>query len=422
MEEAPSFRVSPQQERLWVEEPDGPTGRIQAVVELAGTFEPAALQVALERLIQRHEILRTTFVRQAGIRVPAQVIHDSLAPRWETLASAGGSEAERRSLLAAVLDEELRRPLDFEHGPLVQALLAEAGDGTQTLVLTLPSLCADAASVEVLLGDLVACFVGSGVAAEPLQYADFSAWQHEQLSAADDHAEAATSFWQRAADAPAARVPLAGALQTTHAFDELALPIDADRNAAIADLAARSGSAPAVVVQAAWHAFLSRFTEQDELVVTTLNAVPRHPDLEGAVGLIACPLPVRTLVPDDLTFAELVDQLDRELATAATYQDILPSARIPAGSGFLVRPSFEGAGNGVHFSLTRIVDPGARTPLTLACEQSAAARPPSGADLRPGDAGAGAREDACRSVRAAAAQRSRESGSPSGRPRTARRR
>ena len=85
---------------------------------------------------------------------------------------------------------------------------------------------------------------------------------------ADGHAEAAKLFWQRVADAPVLRLPLAKALQTTPAFDELALPIDADTNAAIADLAARYGSTPAVVVQAAWHAFLSRFTEQDDLVVS----------------------------------------------------------------------------------------------------------------------------------------------------------
>ncbi len=370
MQEAPSFRVSPQQEQLWVEEPEGPKGRIQAVVELEGSFEPADLQAALERLVQRHEILRTTFVHHAGIRVPLQVIHDSLAPQWDTLDLRGAGEAERPTRIRAAADEELRRPLDFEHGPLVHALLADAGDRTRTFVLTLPSPCADDRSMGVLLEELVALVAGDDVAGEPLQYADFSEWQHEQLSAVDDAGQAAKAFWQRATDAPVPRVPLAGTAPATPALDEAAVSVDAELCAGTAEVAARYSSTTAVLVQAAWHAFLSRVTGQDELLVTTLNATSRHPDLEGAVGLIARPLPVRTPVPAELTFAELVDQLDRELATAASHQDRLPAATIPAGPGFVVRSGFDAVRNGVRYSLTRIVDSGTTAPLALAYEES----------------------------------------------------
>src|SRR6478735_4383210 len=77
------FRISPQQEQLWLEQPDGPTGRVQAVVALEGALDEAALADALSRVVARHEILRTTFVRRAGIRVPFQVVHEELAPLWE---------------------------------------------------------------------------------------------------------------------------------------------------------------------------------------------------------------------------------------------------------------------------------------------------------------------------------------------------
>ncbi len=104
----------------------------------------------------------------------------------------------------------------------------------------------------------------------------------------------------------------------------------------IAELATRYGSTPAVVIHAAWHAFLARVTAQDDVVVSTLNATPRHPDLEGAVGLVARPLPIRTKVPAELTFAELVDQLDGELASAGAQEDWAPATsrrvRLPESS------------------------------------------------------------------------------------------
>src|SRR5229473_3133070 len=268
MEEAPSFRVSPQQEQLWVADPEGPSGKIQAVVELERAVEPATLRAALERLVERHEILRTTFARFSGIRVPLQVIHDSLPPSWEELELRGVSEAERKSRIASALNEELRRPLDFEHGPLVHALFVGAGDEAQTFVLTLSSLCADDSSVEALLGELAAVVAGDDLVGEPLQYADFSEWQHDQLSSTDDASQAAKAFWERAAEAPTPLLPLAKAAQGAPVLDEVALSIDGDLSQAIVDLAARYTSTPQIVAQAAWHAFLSRVTAQDDLVVT----------------------------------------------------------------------------------------------------------------------------------------------------------
>ncbi len=362
MAEAPSYRVSPQQEQLWALEPEGPQGRIQAVVGLEGTVDPAALRAALEQLVLRHEILRTTFVRHPGIRVPLQAINDSLPLRWQTIDLQHAEEAAQTQL-AAAMAEEISRPLDFEQGPLVQALLADTGDTTHTLVLTLPSLHADHATVEVLLGELVAFLADGSVAGEPLQYADFSEWQHEQLSTGAGSAP-------KAADEPAPRIPLGRVGQADRDLDEVAVPANADIGASVAELAARYGSTPAVLTQAAWHAFISRVTGQDDVIVSTLNATPRHPDLEGAVGLIARPLPVTTSVPDELTYAELVDQVDRELAAVASNQDTSPPATVSARFGFVVRPSFEAAGNDVRFSLDRVVDSGQAAPLALAYEES----------------------------------------------------
>src|SRR6478736_3693397 len=131
MEEATGFRVSPQQEDLWAS-------------------EPAGLEAALDRVSGRHEILRTTFARRPGIRVPFQVIHDSLAASWEILDLDGAGEDDRRARIDAALAQARSQPWDYEHGPVVRATLADPGDGSQILSLTLPALSADAESVPAL--------------------------------------------------------------------------------------------------------------------------------------------------------------------------------------------------------------------------------------------------------------------------------
>ena len=58
---ADSFELSPQQEQLWLAEPDGPKGAVQVVLALKGRLDADALTSALRRASERHEILRTTF-------------------------------------------------------------------------------------------------------------------------------------------------------------------------------------------------------------------------------------------------------------------------------------------------------------------------------------------------------------------------
>ena len=76
-QDIPSFSLAPQQEQPFLLPSAAVT---QAVVVLADGVAPSSVRASLEELVVRHEILRTTFVRLTGTRVPRQVIHDELPP------------------------------------------------------------------------------------------------------------------------------------------------------------------------------------------------------------------------------------------------------------------------------------------------------------------------------------------------------
>src|SRR5436853_937270 len=92
---ADSFELSPQQEQLWLAEPDGPKGAVQVVLALKGRLDADALTSALRRASERHEILRTTFLRQPGIRVPVQAVADQLPPDLTTARATSAAELEQ---------------------------------------------------------------------------------------------------------------------------------------------------------------------------------------------------------------------------------------------------------------------------------------------------------------------------------------
>src|SRR4051812_38821347 len=95
-----AFRSSPQQERLWAEHPDGPPGRTQAIVRIDGALSTEQVRDALERVVARHEILRTTFVRRPGISMPLQAVHEQLAPAWNPDGAGSAADVAREELAA----------------------------------------------------------------------------------------------------------------------------------------------------------------------------------------------------------------------------------------------------------------------------------------------------------------------------------
>src|ERR1022692_986811 len=166
---ADTFEVSPQQEQLLLSEPDGPSGRIQATLSLEGPLDVPALEAALRRTVERHEILRTTFLQQSGIRVPVQAVGDELAPTWSTFDLSPADPVEQAKRLQELSANEIGHPLDYESGPLLRALLVRLADGRHALVITVSSLCADASSLTLLARELSSHYGGAaGVVEDPL--------------------------------------------------------------------------------------------------------------------------------------------------------------------------------------------------------------------------------------------------------------
>ena len=132
-----SFRLSPQQEHLWRSYPSGPLLTVRCLIDV-GEAASDAVQTALGLVVERHEILRTTFVRRQGLKLPNQVINERLDIAWQDADAAG-----------------LAGPVgDLGRGPVLRAgFLVETG-GNRLLALTIPAVCADARSLIVLASEL----------------------------------------------------------------------------------------------------------------------------------------------------------------------------------------------------------------------------------------------------------------------------
>ncbi len=190
------------QRRLWfLNRLEGPsaTYTIPLAVRLTGELDAAALEAALGDLAERHESLRTVFPDTLG--VPRQLILAGPAARPRLLRAAV-SEAELSAALAAAA----RQGFDLACEPPLRAHLFALGAGEHVLLLLLHHIAGDGWSMAPLAGDLARAYAarraGSAprFAPLPVQYADYTLWQHDVLGAEGD-AESAIArqlaFWTR---------------------------------------------------------------------------------------------------------------------------------------------------------------------------------------------------------------------------------
>src|SRR5262249_30252416 len=150
---------------------------------------------------------------------------------------------EQEAKLAALFQEERQRPFDLAHGPLLRASLLAFSLHRHVMLLSLPALCADAWTLKNLVQEISQAYAtGAQHAAPsdaPLQYVQFSEWQHELLDEAD--AEAGKAYWRQHHSAAVPALPFARqpAGDTGFAPDAVAVELDREVVAQLDTVAAR---------------------------------------------------------------------------------------------------------------------------------------------------------------------------------------
>src|SRR5215211_5694536 len=180
------LRLSPQQQHLWPLLKNSMAYFARAVVAIEGPLQAALLKQALQRVIQRHEILRTAFCLLPGMSVPLQVINPDNDASWrEVDLSEFGEHEQERKIREYLLDEKAGA-FDYEQRDVIHASLLRCTPERHVLVIDVSSLCADNRTMKNLVRELGQELASVSSEDEVMQYADFSEWQHELLQS-DEH-------------------------------------------------------------------------------------------------------------------------------------------------------------------------------------------------------------------------------------------
>src|SRR5262245_35824476 len=183
--------VSFGQQRLWFLhqfDPTSPAYNLGQSIRFRGRLDIAALERSVEAIVERHEVLRTTYRVESGL--PVQVVAPPSAVRLAVEQAMGVTDAEREADLQRQLRKAILAPFDLAKGPLFETRVWRLGDDHHVLLFRMHHIASDGWSIGILFHELSSLYVGfvSGKPASlpPLsvQYADFAVWQREWLSEA----------------------------------------------------------------------------------------------------------------------------------------------------------------------------------------------------------------------------------------------
>jgi amino acid adenylation domain-containing protein len=301
---------------------------VPTLVRVGATLDEALLQQALQTIVARHEILRTTIRLIDG--VPMQEVG---VPRQVELTVAdvrsnpdAGREAEARLLLG----ELARRPFDLSHDLLLRVGLVHLRAEQDFLLIVLHHAASDHASSTLLFAELDAIYgaLRGGSSPEipelPIQYADYAEWQREQLSGSllDD----SLAYWTK---------------QLAGAPDRLELPTDHPRPGAqsyhgalrqftigttlagrLRELARSQGVSTFMVLLAGFKTLLHRYTGAEDVVVGAPASGRHHEEIARLLGFFSNTLALRTDLAGDPSFSELLARVKVTTLEAQVYQEL----------------------------------------------------------------------------------------------------
>src|ERR1051325_6776448 len=175
------FRLSPQQERVWrlIQQDGAARYCARCALMLDGELDVHMLQLAVQDVVARHEILRTHLDIIPGMELPLQVIDESVNVAIEI----NDQTSQIDELFTAPNSEQL------------ETRLLRLAPNKHLLFFSLPAFCADGPSLRNLMKELAQSYGAGAVEEEPMQYADFSAWQSDLLES--DEAEAGKLYWRK---------------------------------------------------------------------------------------------------------------------------------------------------------------------------------------------------------------------------------
>lgn len=318
---------------LWEEQFSPGRYNLQPLVRrMVGPLGVDALRWALNEILRRHEPLRTTFrlLGEDAVQVVSPTSDVELPVRDLSLLP----RAERDAQVKARISEATNDHFDLVRGPLFQPELLRLAPEEHLIVIPLHHCVWDAHSIGVFHRELSALYSDrlasrpSSLPALPLRFSDLCLAERHGSGRGTD---AGLSYRaQQLAGAPLiSQLPIGDPdlpEGTPHAgTDPVSIDLPPALVSDLRNLARSERATLFMVLLAAFQVLVHRYTDQDDVLVSSMAARRERGDARHLLGFAANRVVLRLRLAGDPLFAEVLSDARGVVLGAVTHPDVAES-------------------------------------------------------------------------------------------------
>ena len=318
------------QQRLWFLEQLNPGQTIynmQNAMKIKGEVNLDNLENAIKYVVNKQELLRTTFKDKNGI--PYQTLIDEMPINIDLIDVNDGSEIKK------ILLKDAKETFDLVNGPLIRFKIITIEQKEFTIVFTMHHIISDGWSINILMEEIIKSYMyfhsETEITLEDLeiQYSDYAAWQRSWLK--DEVLEDEINFWKgELSGAPKLlELPLDKPRPKIKTFNgsHKSFVVPETLTQKIKALTGKAEVTPFMFMLSVFSLLLSKYSNQEDIVIGTPIANRNRKELEKIIGFFANTVVIRTKLKDNPSFNELLQRVKESSLRAYSHQE-LPFERL----------------------------------------------------------------------------------------------
>ncbi|MCP5064702.1 MAG: amino acid adenylation domain-containing protein, partial [Ignavibacteriae bacterium] len=328
--------VSYSQQRLWFLDqlkPDDPSYNIPTAIRLQGDVKPEFIEEALNLIINKHEILRTSFKQVAG--KPYQDIADELKISIEVTDVIGNSNDNKIDEIKKIIKQKSLIPFNLSELPLLKCELLKIDDNNFVFLVVMHHIISDGWSLSLIIKEFVEIYTAVQKGTKPkikeleIQYADFALWQQNHFET--DEFKNQLKYWREelAEAPPMLELPYDKPkpnVQTNNS-GQVEIAIKAETVSKLNVLSRSENATLFITLLSSFQLLLSKYSNSSDVVVGTPIAGRNNSQIENLVGFFVNNLAIRAKIDRKETFRDFLI-LVRDTTLSAYANQSLPFDKI----------------------------------------------------------------------------------------------
>jgi amino acid adenylation domain-containing protein len=311
------YSLSYAQKRIYTAlqlEADSTSYNIATILRLIGDLDGERLQDAFRQLIERHEILRTSF-EIVGTE-PVQRVHDNNSVEFviEYRNLGEGITALKNHIHA----------FNLARAPLLRVFLSRTGDREYAMMLDVSHLIVDGVSFMLLAKDLMTLYNRQELPPLNIQYKDFSEWESRLFRTG--YIKKKEDFWLDVfkGELPILELPTdfpRPSVRNVEAGATISVVLENEIKQKLDELIAETDSTLFSILLAVYNVLLNKYSGQEDFVVGSVVTGRTHEDLENVMGVFINMLPLRNRPNSGKSFRNFLEEVKENTFRALENQD-----------------------------------------------------------------------------------------------------